>query len=139
MFVLHLFFVNIPAAVVVDVLTLLTNGKSAVKDVLSRSCSQRELREDSAMSRSRLALTGTRPAMINTLRMFKSRILQCLLSPGHVIWQARKQPKTRAAALNGRRGTGVTALRLNTHSATDQGARWRSRQTSRRYTRRLGN
>ena len=73
------------------------------------------------MSRSRLALTGTRPAMINTLRMFKSRILQCLLSPGHVIWQARKQPKTRAAALNGRRGTGVTALRLNTHSATDEG------------------
>jgi hypothetical protein len=38
-----------------------------------------------------------------------------------VIWQAKEQPKTRAAALNGRRGTGVTALRPITNSATDEG------------------
>ena len=38
-----------------------------------------------------------------------------------MIWQAKEQHKTRAAALNGRRGTGVTALRPITNSATDEG------------------
>ena len=64
MFVLHCFlYTYLPQWW----LTLLTKKPAVKVAVLPRSCSPRKLRGDSAMSRSRLALTGTRPAMIKTL------------------------------------------------------------------------